>query len=81
MYLVEGLQDDREVLVKASTVCTHLETMENFGHLELPSLSHPIPTRSMQAYESGFNSRTVFNAFFKKMEGVTPKAWVKRQVQ
>lgn len=29
------------------------------------------------AYESGFNSKTVFNTFFKKMEGTTPKAWVK----
>lgn len=29
------------------------------------------------AYESGFNSKTVFNAFFKKMEGVTPRKWVK----
>lgn len=31
------------------------------------------------AYESGFNSKTVFNAFFKKMEGLTPSAWVSRQ--
>ena len=29
------------------------------------------------AYESGFNSKTVFNAFFKKWEGVTPRAWAK----
>ncbi|GAB5555077.1 MAG: hypothetical protein Sapg2KO_46680 [Saprospiraceae bacterium] len=31
------------------------------------------------AYESGFNSKTVFNSFFKKMEGLTPRAWVKSQ--
>lgn len=30
------------------------------------------------AYDSGFNSKTVFNAFFKKREGMTPSAWVKR---
>lgn len=29
------------------------------------------------AYESGFNSKTVFNDFFKKKEGATPRAWVK----
>ncbi|MFY0674782.1 MAG: helix-turn-helix domain-containing protein [Bacteroidia bacterium] len=29
------------------------------------------------AYESGFNSKSVFNAFFKKNEGITPKAWLK----
>ena len=29
------------------------------------------------AYESGFNSKTVFNTFFKKMEGKTPKAYFK----
>jgi AraC-like DNA-binding protein len=31
------------------------------------------------AYDSGFNSKTVFNTFFKKMEGMTPKTWVKSQ--
>lgn len=31
------------------------------------------------AYDSGFNSKTVFNSFFKKREGVTPSAWVKMQ--
>lgn len=29
------------------------------------------------AYDSGFNSKTVFNTFFKKETGTTPKQWVK----
>jgi len=29
------------------------------------------------AYDSGFNSKSVFNDFFKKKTGQTPKAWVK----
>ncbi len=29
------------------------------------------------AYESGFSSKSVFNDFFKKQTGQTPKAWVK----
>ncbi len=31
------------------------------------------------AYESGFNSKTVFNAYFKKAEGTTPGNWIKKQ--
>lgn len=31
------------------------------------------------AYESGFNSKTVFNTYFKKKEGQTPSVWLKRQ--
>lgn len=30
------------------------------------------------AYECGFNSKSVFNDFFKKSTGATPKAWVKQ---
>ncbi|MEZ4954357.1 MAG: helix-turn-helix domain-containing protein [Saprospiraceae bacterium] len=33
------------------------------------------------AYESGFNSKTVFNSYFKKAENMTPKAWVKSQTK
>ncbi len=30
------------------------------------------------AFESGFNSKSVFNEFFKKNTGLTPKVWVKQ---
>lgn len=29
------------------------------------------------AYDSGFNSKSVFNTYFKKTEGLTPRAWLK----
>lgn len=29
------------------------------------------------AYDSGFNSKSVFNTYFKKTEGITPSKWVK----
>jgi len=32
------------------------------------------------AYDSGFNSKTVFNTYFKKVEGQTPKQWLKSQL-
>ncbi|MCH2083641.1 MAG: helix-turn-helix domain-containing protein [Saprospiraceae bacterium] len=31
------------------------------------------------AYECGFNSKSVFNEFFKKVEGVSPSIWLKTQ--
>lgn len=33
------------------------------------------------AFESGFNSKTVFNTTFKKQEGMTPKAFLKKYPQ
>lgn len=50
--------------------------LENFKENALnPANSHL--TLLAIAYESGFNSKTVFNAFFKKIEGITPKAWLR----
>ena len=31
------------------------------------------------AYDSGFNSKSVFNDYFKKAVGQTPKGWLKNQ--
>jgi TolB-like protein/class 3 adenylate cyclase/AraC-like DNA-binding protein/Tfp pilus assembly protein PilF len=36
-------------------------------------------TLSGLAYESGFNSKTVFNTFFKQQTGLTPKQYLKQQ--
>ncbi|WOD43557.1 helix-turn-helix domain-containing protein [Hwangdonia lutea] len=33
------------------------------------------------AYDSGFNSKTVFNTFFKKIEGATPNAYIKSNIK
>lgn len=50
--------------------------LENFKEISLnPANSHL--TLLALAYESGFNSKSVFNAFFKKAEGMTPKAWLR----
>ncbi len=50
--------------------------LEKFKEIALnPANSHL--TLLGLAYESGFKSKSVFNAFFKKNEGMTPKAWVR----
>jgi adenylate cyclase len=50
--------------------------LEHFKEQALnPANSHL--TLLALAYESGFNSKSVFNTFFKKTEGMTPKAWVR----
>ncbi|MBW2937563.1 tetratricopeptide repeat protein [Aureisphaera sp. CAU 1614] len=33
------------------------------------------------AYDSGFNSKTVFNTFFKKLEGITPNTYLKSHLE
>jgi len=50
--------------------------LENFKENALnPANSHL--TLLGLAYESGFSSKSVFHAFFKKIEGMTPKAWLR----
>ena len=50
--------------------------LENFKENALnPANSHL--TLLGLAYESGFSSKSVFHAFFKRIEGMTPKAWLK----
>ncbi|WP_271765258.1 helix-turn-helix domain-containing protein [Aquimarina algiphila] len=50
--------------------------LEHFQKIALlPENSHL--TLLGLAYESGFNSKTVFNTYFKKIAGITPKQWLK----
>lgn len=48
--------------------------LENFKMKLKSNNSHQLTLLAM-AYDSGFNSKTVFNTFFKKKEGMTPKAY------
>ncbi|WP_324719361.1 helix-turn-helix domain-containing protein [Salinimicrobium sp. HB62] len=50
--------------------------LEHFKNIALdPKNSHL--TILGLAYDSGFNSKSVFNTYFKKVENITPKAWMK----
>ena len=44
-----------------------------------PKLQHL--TLLALAYESGFNSKTVFNTFFKKKMGMTPRTYWKQVIK
>ncbi len=50
--------------------------LENFKEIALNPVNSHLTLLAL-AYESGFNSKSVFNAFFKKIEGMSPKAWLK----
>lgn len=47
------------------------ELVQNEEHKKLTILA--------LAYKSGFNSKTTFNTFFKKMEGISPSAYLKTE--
>jgi AraC-like DNA-binding protein len=53
--------------------------IEYFKKLALNSENSHISLIGL-AYESGFNSKTVFNTYFKKETGMTPKEYLKSQV-
>ncbi len=54
----------------------HVNTyrLENFKLKLATDTAHQLTLLAM-AYDSGFNSKTVFNTFFKKKMGITPKAY------
>ena len=52
--------------------------LEAFQKLALDSKNNHLTLLGL-AYESGFTSKSVFNDFFKKSTGLTPKSWVKKQ--
>lgn len=52
----------------------NLHRLEHFKQLVKDPANSHISLLGL-AYESGFNSKTVFNTFFKKQEGMTPKQY------
>jgi TolB-like protein/AraC-like DNA-binding protein len=52
--------------------------MEEFQKLAIDPKNDHLTLLAL-AYESGFTSKSVFNDFFKRSTGLTPKAWVKKQ--
>lgn len=51
--------------------------LEHFKNNLTNNKSHHLTLLAL-AYDSGFNSKTVFNTFFKKKLGMTPKAYLNR---
>ncbi len=51
--------------------------VEHFKRLALDPANHHISLLGL-AYESGFNSKTVFNTYFKKETGLSPRAYLQQ---
>lgn len=67
--LNEGVQ-------KSYTSFINSYRLDYFKKRLLKEDAHQLTILAM-AYDSGFNSKTVFNTFFKKEEGITPRAYWK----
>jgi adenylate cyclase len=52
--------------------------LEAFKSIALEQKNNKLSIEGL-AYESGFNSKTVFNTFFKKETGLTPSQYLKQQ--
>ena len=68
-FINDGLQTNFAELVNSKRLeyFKKIALLPGNNHLTLLGL----------AYESGFNSKTVFNTYFKKVVGMTPKQWLK----
>ena len=71
--LNEGFQQNFSEFVNSYRLQTFKEKVAN------PKLHHL--TLLALAYDSGFNSKTVFNTFFKKKMGITPRTYWKQIIK
>ena len=66
--LNEGFQQNFSEFVNTYRLQTFQDKIKNDSAHRLTMLA--------VAYDSGFNSKTVFNTFFKKKTGMTPRAYL-----
>ncbi len=67
--LNEGFEQNFSEYINSLRLNAFMETAKDPSKRHLSILG--------MAYESGFNSKTVFNTFFRKETGMTPSAWLK----
>ena len=71
--LNEGMHKNFSEYINSFRIDTFKEKVQDISHQHLTILA--------LAYDSGFNSKTVFNTRFKKAEGMTPREYWKKVVK